>query len=382
MAPKRAAQGAAPGPQPPARRGRGRPPASPPSAPSPPTAPAVDTTIRPEATSAAATLPSIVSPPSISHPPIVIDTEPIVASTTATTPDTTLSRTPTFGRDRSSDKISLALFSGDPREDPQSWLADLDFKINPTGLRALDDESVLLLVDRHLTGIAHDWFRAIPAANRPTYLAWRELFVARFATSQTARDAAMQQLFQRRQGETETIHDFVSSTVKLCMRANPTMPVAEQINYLTPKVFDPDLITVLGSRRPETIVDFVNIATEHLTRKAAHARTRVSLPPARVYPPRPPPAYNTAAPTPLVIPAPETVLRSPPGPTQPVRPVPAHVNSAPPPSAPQTVGPRTAAVPAGAKVCYNCGETTHLRRTCPYALINKGFDFAPPKNFQ
>jgi len=375
MAPKRVAPGPAPAPVPPPKVGRrGRPARTP----------------APDAASVhevAEDIPTVAA--------LVTETVPPTSRPVAAAVDVDakaierLDRpaSPQLGRMRTQDKISLPTFSGDVRDDPQTWLQDLDFQINPTGTArgALPDDEALVLVARHLAGIARDWFRTLSPADRPNYRSWRELFITRFSSSQSARDAAMQALFDRKQGEHESIHDFVSATLKLCLRANPSMPVADQINYLTPKVYDSDLITVLGSRRPSTIVDFVNIASEHITRKATHAKGRAAWNAGRTggYATmnfqRPPPPYGRPPEVPSSAAQPQrTGMPTPSAATSSVTDV--RVAAHPrPPTVTQAQAAQNPNVPA--RCCYNCGSTGHIRRNCPVEQIGNGFTYQTQQRF-
>ena len=244
------------------------------------------------------------------------------------------------------DLTTMTTFGGTPSEDPYAWLSMLDFNISPSGNPIQDDnEDALVLVAKFLSGLAKDWFFGLPVASRPNYAAWRILFLEKFATSQTARDTALQALFNKRQSPQESIHDFVLETSRLCKRANPTMTEAEQINYISSKVFDADLMTVLSSRRPTTVTSLLDYSTEFLSRKTAHAFSAqqhfiavANLNPAPQQD-QPPARYARAN-------------------------APFNTNPADKP-------------PPDNRTCYNCGKRGHINRVCRSPRIGNGFTFKP-----
>ena len=306
-------------------------------------------------------------PPAEVSPAVPPASATIVPNTVAPTPIVTshvdLTETKPTIRQESrrirSDLTVMTTFGGTPSEDPYAWLAMLDFNINPSGTVNSDEYDdkgdALILVAKFLSGLAKDWFFSLPASLRPTYAAWRILFLEKFATSQTARDTALQTLFNKRQGPQESIHDFVLETSRLCKRANPTMTEAEQINYISSKVYDADLMTVLSSRRPTTVTSLLDYSTEYLSRKAAHAFTQQFVAAVNA-------DHRVAAPQY------DTVVERPPGRYARAN-VTSNTNSADRP-------------PPDNRKCYNCGKTGHISRFCRGPRIGNGFTHKPDPNFR
>ena len=246
-------------------------------------------------------------------------------------------------------------FGGTPSEDPYTWLSMLDFNLNPSGTMSPDEfddkGDALILVAKFLTGLAKDWFFSLPPTTRPTYAAWRVMFLEKFATSQTARDAALQTLFNKRQGPQESIHDFVLETSRLCRRANPAMTEAEQINYISSKVFDVDLMTVLSSRRPTTVTSLLDYSTEFLSRKAQHAFTQQFVTAVNVdHRGAPAPHYDTVP--------------------QRAQPSGRYARANAPFNTTSSDKP-----PPDNRTCYNCGKVGHINRVCRSPRIGIGYTY-------
>ena len=198
---------------------------------------------------------------------------PIIIEASSPTPSTPNAGEAPFARRTT--KLELSNFSGLPREDPFSWLSEVDFAINPTGRPSdrLPDAAALVAVKEHLLGLARHWFLELPPAERASYEIWRSSFLNQYANSQLARRNAQQELLLRRQGPQETIGDFAVAIAQLSKRADPEMGARDIVENFVSKLADAALMNLLLSRAPATLHDAVSIATEHVARTAAREAT-------------------------------------------------------------------------------------------------------------
>ena len=230
---------------------------------------------------------------------------------------------------RRTTKLELSNFSGLPREDPHTWLAEVDFAINPTGRQSdrLPDAAALVAIKDHLQGLARHWFLDLPPAQRSTYTTWRSSFLDQYANSPFARRNAQQELLMRRQGPQEPIGDFAVAIAQLSKRADPDMGARDIVENFVSKLADAALMNLLLSRAPATLHDAVSIATEHVARTAAREATTMRS--------------GLVAATSAAFPG-------------------TNVNS----NGQRSIGP-----------CFNCNQFGHLARECPHATGSRGTTF-------
>ena len=120
----------------------------------------------------------------------------------------------------------LEPFRGTDEQDVASWLIDLEELFDAAKQKP---EERLTIVPTYLTGDAKQWYRV-----RGPYATWADFKTALVAafTSSAHQLKTSSQLYNRRQGLTESVQTYYFDVMRLCTRLNPAMPADERLLHL------------------------------------------------------------------------------------------------------------------------------------------------------
>jgi hypothetical protein len=104
-------------------------------------------------------------------------------------------------------------FSGKANEDADSFLNAFERYIRYREIKDADKKLNLLAV--LLTDAAGDWFESLPDSSKTSYDNLRAAFASRYQSTDTIKFKCAAEIFTRKQGETQSVDDYVTQMCKL-----------------------------------------------------------------------------------------------------------------------------------------------------------------------
>jgi hypothetical protein len=143
--------------------------------------------------------------------------------------------------------------------DPATWLED--YRLACRGGGAEDDLFIIRNLPLYLDDSARSWIEHLPAGSIRNWRDLRSVFVGNFQGTYT-RPSTTWDLRGCRQGKDETLRDYIRRFSKLCNNLSDTTD-AEIITAFTFGTTCSTLIHELGVRKPRTVKELLDLATDH-----------------------------------------------------------------------------------------------------------------------
>ena len=146
------------------------------------------------------------------------------------------------------------VFAGKVDDDADEWIRHFD---KYCVYRNNTEEKSLALFKVLLTGTAAVWLESLPAASTDTVEHLKEAFKERFLSSQIPKYKSAKETFSRRQGPTETVHEFYTGIRQLARI------IKDMVIYALLSGFRGQIANFVTQNRPETaekVLEFARMA--------------------------------------------------------------------------------------------------------------------------
>jgi len=143
--------------------------------------------------------------------------------------------------------------------DPSTWLEDYRLACQSGG--AKDDCFIIKNLPLYLADSARSWIEHLPAGSIRSWRDLRDVFVGNFQGTYT-RPGTTWDLHGCTQEEGESLRDYIRRFSKLCNNLADATD-AEIIGAFTFGTTNETLIHDLGVRKPRTVKELLDLATDH-----------------------------------------------------------------------------------------------------------------------
>jgi hypothetical protein len=146
-------------------------------------------------------------------------------------------------------------FSGKANEDADSFMNAFERYIRYREIKNADKKLNLLAV--LLTNAAGDWYEALPDSSKDSYDNLRAAFASRYQSTDTIKFKSAAEIFSRKQGETQSVDDYVTQMCKLAKLCSADENI---LKFAIINGLKPYISVQVTQAKPATIDEILEVA--------------------------------------------------------------------------------------------------------------------------